>query len=190
MEVTDGLRAIIHDFINVCPSGIAVVYDDMASQEKISYKALSDKIKEVSAEISEYLNEGDYVCIHAQNSLEMICVLFSLIVEKAVCCPLDLSENDVFQVLVASSVKFAIVSDKILCANHDLKELLEKHALIVHPITCLSDLVFVEIASKEMPSCLREQGIDFVVSSSGSTGHQKVIRVPGKCILPNISDLK
>ena len=190
MESTESLKDIIDEFLNASPLGTAIVFDDMESQEKLSYNAMSQKVKEIIAEITKFFKEGDYAGIHAQNSLEIICVLFSLLKLKVVCCPFNLSahESKVLGFLRTSDVRFAIVSSHLVGTNNFMKELTEKGELIIQPLKCLRDLVLVEITSKKT-SCLNKHNIEFMIASSGSTGHQKVIRVPGKCILPNITDL-
>ena len=190
MEPPDSLKDIIDGFINACPSGTAIVFDDMESQQKLSYKALSQKVKEIVTEMATFFKEGDYAGIHAQNSSEVICMLFSLLKLKVICYPFNLSvsESRIYEFLQESGVKFAIINNHFVGTNNYMKELTEKGDLTIQPLKCLKDLVFVEISSKKK-SCQSKHNIEFVVASSGSTGHKKVIRVPGRCILPNVIDL-
>ena len=190
MTSADSLGEIIDGFITNCPSGTALVFDDIASTKMLSYRDLAKKIEEIVAEIKEYVDEGDYIGLDAQNSMEIVIMLFALIKLKLVCYPLKLDghERTICEVLQANSVRYAIVCSQT--GHHPFTKHRGKHRLIWHPLKCLKGLVFVEIHFQNIVPCLCREDAEFVVTSSGSTGQQKVIKVPGKCIVPNITDLQ
>ena len=192
MTSAKSLGEIIDSFITKCPSGTALVFDDMASTKVLSYRDLAKKIKEIVAEITEYVNEGDYIGLDVQNSMEVVVILFAFLKLKLVCYPLKLDghERTICEVLQASGVRYAIVCSQAECGHHVFTKHTEKQKLTWHPLECLRGLVFVEIPLQSIVPCLCKEDIEFVVTSSGSTGQQKVIKVPGKCIVPNIQDLQ
>ena len=192
MEKPHSFKEMIEGLISDSLSGNAVVFDDGASKKILSYDDLTKKIKEIVSEIAEYLCEGDYVGVQARNSLDTICILLSLLKIKAVFCPINLEEshsNNLNRLFKSIGIKLWFVSRKHLDANSNLQDLLKNKQLVIHQIRCLNDMVILDFSSKESVLPLNRHGIELVVTSSGSTGLQKVIKVPGKCILPNIVDL-
>lgn len=192
MAAYESLSQLIADVFDEIPSGDAIVLDDLTSKEVLSYSELCQRIETISSEILEFVSEGDHIGVHAKNSIDIICILFSVLKIRAVFCPLGLDgcaekTRDLFQ---AVGIQHLIVSKEHLESSNYLKGLMSNGTLKTHPLSCLKSFVVLRFTARTPPQDSKNRKIEFVVTSSGSTGPHKVIKVPGKCIIPNIRDLQ
>ena len=187
------LNDIIRHVLNIQATDSAIVYDDIASKQIVSYKQLSEIILEVTNDLAKHCKEREVVGISSESSLAALYLFLSVIKIKAVACTLVVPDDaeKFIESCIRFHIKHIVIGETSIKNVPHLMYQLKRHNASVYPLQILNGnlaiITFQPIKSRN--PCLRKNGIEFMVASSGSTGMPKMIKVPGKCIMPNILDL-
>ena len=196
MEMKSGMLCSLHSLVKETlqtrSTNTALIFDNFLSKDVITYKALSKIIHHISSELSVYCNEGDYICIDINSTDKSLYAFLSVILIKAVACPLSISKDTKksLQLCYKHGFKFIIIEKQMLETDSGMRSLVTLQEVNVHPLKTLENMALLEIPCGRIDKEHNPNGIEFMISSSGSTGLPKAIRVPGKCIVPNILSLR
>ncbi|KAL3209851.1 hypothetical protein MRX96_037660 [Rhipicephalus microplus] len=186
----------LHDCFNATveqyPTRTAVVYDDGSNKTLLTYSELSRRSDELSALINSHgVSRATVACLceASTNTLDLL-----LGVLKASCAftfPRTNCPEKCIKALVDTKTRVYLVAEKSLYDQHRLAtndEWSELDALWE------SKFVFASHRSnagkQSDQSALLEPLMAYIMFTSGTTGDQKVVRVPHECALMNVRHLR
>uniref|UniRef100_A0A6M2D1J8 Putative acyl-coa synthetase family member 4 protein nrps998 ovary overexpressed n=1 Tax=Rhipicephalus microplus TaxID=6941 RepID=A0A6M2D1J8_RHIMP len=186
----------LHDCFNATveqyPTRTAVVYDDGSNKTLLTYSELSRRSDELSALINSHgVSRATVACLceASTNTLDLL-----LGVLKASCAftfPRTNCPEKCIKALVDTKTRVYLVAEKSLYDQHRLAtndEWSELDALWE------SKFVFASHRSnagkQSDQSALFEPLMAYIMFTSGTTGDQKVVRVPHECALMNVRHLR
>ena len=187
------LNDVIRHVLTIQTTESAIIYDDIASKQIVSYKQLSEIILEGTNELAKHCKEREVVGVSSESPLAALYLFLSVIKIKAVACTLVVPDDaeQFIETCIKFHIKHMIIGQNSIKDIPELRHQLKRYNAFVKPLKIsdsnLAIITFQTIKSRSLS--LRENGIEFIVASSGSTGTPKMIKVPGKCIMPNILDL-
>ncbi|XP_071951256.1 beta-alanine-activating enzyme-like [Antedon mediterranea] len=149
-----------------------------------TYSKLSELSKVIASVLRQYSCIGKFIGIIASPSIHIPAIILGILNAPACFVPVDLLPDTALN---------SLGIDYMICTNRDSRIILErfhmKHvespALVPYQLVLMMRTTNItQLESKH--NCQ----IAYAMHTSGSTGTPKVVRVPHKCIVPNIMSLR
>lgn len=182
-------------------NNIAVTFNSGMATEHITYRELDAQASQV-ADCLGTLSEGqEIIAIYSKQSIGLVACLLGVLKCEGCFAPIDLNwpQDMVCKFLLKLNVNLVLV-DKDLLEKFQKSLSLWKGLL---PSGCHFEinrnqvldtngflLVRKPFEFKEDTTNTESLGLAYVMQTSGTTGDAKAVKVPHRCIVPNITDLR
>ncbi|KAK7495282.1 hypothetical protein BaRGS_00013464 [Batillaria attramentaria] len=195
----DDLAALVHEQVGKSPDAVAVIYDDNrdACCVSITYLEMWNRASAVSENLTKHGVQAETVGVCLEPCVNLPSVLLGILQTSSCFYPFG-SDGQGF---VQQSVQRLSVRHIIL--DHTSLETLQPLLLQINVqlLSCPElqslGLCLVRIDTRSeaagncrLPSVQQCPGLAYCITTSGTTGTPKIVRVPHACIVPNIVDLK
>lgn len=182
-------------------SYVAVTYNSESMREHITYNELVVQASKVEDILETLCKRQETIAIYSKQSISLVSCILGVLKSRNCFAPIDLNwpPDMIRKFLLKLSIHLVLLEEELV-------ESFEKCLLQWKPflpngskVEFVCDQVLVnsgfillrwqdELRGRKENS--EDQGIAYVMQTSGTTGEAKAIRVPHMCIVPNITDLR
>ena len=182
-------------------SYVAVTYNSGSMREHITYNELVVQASKVEDILETLCERQETIAIYSKQSISLVSCILAVLKSRNCFAPIDLNwpPDMIRKFLLKLSIHLVLLEE-------ELRESFEKCLLQWKPflpsgskVEFVCDQVLVNSGFillrwqdelREGKENSEDQGIAYVMQTSGTTGEAKAIRVPHMCIVPNITDLR
>lgn len=182
-------------------NNVAVTFNSGMATGHITYRELDAQASQVTDYLSTLCEGQEVIAIYSKQSIGLVACLLGVVKCDGCFAPIDLNwpQDMVCKFLLKLNVNLVLVDKDLLekfqkCLSL-WKSLLPSGfqvELIRNQVLDTNGLILVRkpVEFKEDTANTESLGLAYVMQTSGTTGDAKAVKVPHRCIVPNITDLR
>ena len=200
----DTLDSMFEKSARCHPSNIAVTFNSGNTKEHVTYQELDLKASKVAEFLNTLCEDHEVIAVYCKQSIGFVTCILGVLKHKSCFAPIDLNwpPNAICSFLSKLNVSLVLVDKELLepfqqcllewshrsSRDYEVKviknEILNANGfLLVHVKMANVKLEALHVNTKSL-------SLAYVMQTSGTTGEPKAVKVPHRCIAPNITDLR
>lgn len=195
------LNSIFENISRCYSSKIAVTFNSGVITEHITYGELDAQAFQVAEFLDTLCEGGKIIAIYSKQSIGLMCCILGVLKCGSCFAPIDLNwpPDMVSKFLLNLNVSLVLVDKELLEEFQKSLSQWKTHLQSGCQVELISNqaldangflLVRRTFELKGDTECAESLGLAYVMQTSGTTGEAKAVKVPHRCIVPNITDLR
>ncbi|XP_064636646.1 beta-alanine-activating enzyme-like [Lineus longissimus] len=183
------IHSLVSDAAGVWSEHIATIFDDGETVSLLTYGELTKEVHQFSDVLKQHIETSDVVALCVITMEKVPVYLLGIMASSAAFFyinPDDLNHPAYYRdILRKLHVRFFLMDSTCLEVQW-IQELLP----VIIPNLLLSELGLVLLHLPNVPREECDIPLAYAITTSGTTGVPKIVRVPHKCIIPNLLDFR
>ena len=183
------------------PNNFAATFNSGIANEHTTYRELDSRASKV-AEFLGILCEGkEVIAIYSKQSIGLVACILGVLRRKSCFAPVDLNwpPDMICKFLLKLNVSLVLVDKDLLESFQNISSqwktnLLSesKVELITNQVLDANGFIIARKLIEFKGEIENKEALDlaYIMQTSGTTGEAKAVKVPHRCIVPNITDLR
>ena len=179
------------------PHNIAITYTNGLVQEELTYSDLDNHANQISSRLQQIKTTNTIIAVYSRQIPNLIACLLGILKVPAAFAPVGLEWPPAmakeFLESLDSSLKCIAVDVHICEEFQQIVQLLDKDQKgsfrRVNDELLLSNGFLIYCKVEDCLAASFDRSLAYVMQTSGTTGTPKTVRVPHRCIVPNITSL-
>ena len=198
MEKGTTLHGLFNQAASSYPNNVAVTYTDGIKQDDYTYHELNTTACQISSCLQKFWKLDNLIVgIYSRHIPGLTACLLGILKMSAAFAPIGLDWPSQmakeFLESLHTQLRCILVDVVVLEKFKPILQLMEKDSqrkFKVAEDTILSSNGFVLLVAHEFSfTPIHSQSLAYVMQTSGTTGQPQIVKVPHKCIVPNITSL-
>jgi len=198
----DTLDSMFEKSARCHPSNIAVTFNSGNTEEHVTYQELDLKASQVAEFLNTLCEDHEVIAVYCKQSIGFVACILGVLKHKSCFAPIDLNwpPNAICSFLSKLNVSLVLVDKELLepfqqCLlewSHRSSRDYEVK-VIKNEILDANGFLLVKMANVQLEALHvnnKSLSLAYIMQTSGTTGEPKAVKVPHRCIAPNITDLR
>ena len=202
MDDAETLDSMFENSSRSRPNNIAVAFNSGTTRKHATYEELDVQASKVADFLGTLCEEQEVIAVYSKQSIGLVACILGVLRHKSCFAPIDLNwpPDTICSFLSKLNVSLVLVDKELLesfqscllpwkhgSAGH---ECIRNEVLDANGFLLVRKLLGVKQDSPRQDAAYTQSpSLAYVMQTSGTTGDPKAVRVPHRCIVPNITDL-
>lgn len=182
-------------------NNIAITFNSGSTKEELTYREVNEKACKVAEFLKTVCEKHETVALYSKQSIACVVSILGVLKNKGCFAPADLQwlPETMCNFLANLNVRLVLVAKELLesfkeCLHQSKHSLAKDYQFEVEENAALDMNGFVLVRKlldfKRVAVSAEPLDLAYVMQTSGTTGESKAVKVPHRCIVPNVTDLR
>lgn len=182
-------------------NNIAITFNSGSTKEELTYREVNVKACKVAEFLKTVCEKHETVALYSKQSIGCVVSILGVLKNKGCFAPVDLQwlPETMCNFLSNLNVRLVLVAKELLesfqeCLRRSKHSLAKDYQFEVEENAALDMNGFVLVRKlldfKRAAVSAEPLDLAYVMQTSGTTGEPKAVKVPHRCIVPNVTDLR